>query len=576
MMPAGFNSKTILIAFVTLMYITGMWKLNTNLTSLYIDCDDLMVRPAKSTGLSDDEEVVLDTFKLHTSCSEDPNEARKYNSTVSEMAKLFQVKQGSWKLTHNSRSGALSLRFQIIECPQRYAASTFHVQARTSNTVFAGSVGHRYKVEEGCGYYNATVPIVPPEAQNSRIKSIRCHNSTIDSPSLIIEAFWTTEYRNYANRLEDMKKALLLYETKNENMTTDYIAELLGPDRLSYLRHNLDVLPSFPIGLELPDNILGSFTLKPEEMPNCSEVPIQDWLPVGIVNKYGPQGNHLLHFQSHKCNYRYLNRQELQYWFAGMRVKYMGDSHCENESKYVFQLTCPEANTTSIFYEDKYRCSMPSEDASQSRNSFAFAYRFYRGIIHETGGDHDGISTSMRQATKIVCTKFFGIGLYNATVVTTPSWIFVYETSEGLYDYLHSLKNSIEYCRRVYPEEMDKLILLIQSPIASDVTLPQLAKPVELNWRQYHNFRQEAFTQAMYSELGGLVDGIIPSFQWTLARNWMNNTFDGMHMEESYYEEPFHVQTMAIISAMRSKGWRVPIVSANDDQARWFDGIPLE
>jgi hypothetical protein len=575
-MSAGFNSKTIIVAFVTLLCITGLRQLNTNLTSLYIESDDLIARTTKSTGLSDDEEVVLDTFKLHTSCSEESNEAIKYNSTVSEMAKLFQVKQGSWELTRNLGSGAISLRFQIIECPQRYAASTFHIQARTSNTVFAGSVGHRYKVEEGCGYYNATVPIVPPEAENRHMKNIRCHNSTIIvSPSLIIEAFWTTEYRNYVNRLDDMKKAQILHEHK-DNMTTDDIAELLGPDRLTYLRHNLDVLPSFPIGLELPDNILGSLKLK--QMPNCSEVPMQDWLPVGIVNKYGPQDNYPPYFQSHKCNYRSLNRQELQYWFAGMRVKYMGDSHGQYESNYVFQLTCPEANTTSIFYQDKYSCSMPSEDSSQFRNSFVFAWRFYRGIIRVTGGDQDGgMSTSMRQATETACTKFFGVGLYNATVVTTPSWIFVYETSEGLHDYLHSLKNSIEYCRRMHPKEMDKLILLIQSPVASDVILSQLDQPLGLNpWRQNHNFRQEAFTQLMYTELGGLVDGIIPSFQWTLARNWMYNTVDGVHMQSSYYEEIFHVQTMAIISAMRSKGWRVPVMSENDDQARWFDGIPLE
>ncbi|KAL7514678.1 hypothetical protein ACHAXN_012580 [Cyclotella atomus] len=129
----------------------------------------------------------------------------------------------------------------------------------------------------------------------------------------------------------------------------------------------------------------------------------------------------------------------------------------------------------------------------------------------------------------------------------------------------------------MHPKEMDKLILLIQSPVASDVILSQLDQPLGLNpWRQNHNFRQEAFTQLMYTELGGLVDGIIPSFQWTLARNWMYNTVDGVHMQSSYYEEIFHVQTMAIISAMRSKGWRVPVMSENDDQARWFDGIPLE
>jgi hypothetical protein len=313
-------------------------------------------------------------------------------------------------------------------------------------------------------------------------------------------------------------------------------------------------------------------------MTTCSDVPIQEWLPVGVVNNNAHQDESLAYFQSHKCKYRSLNRQDLQYWFAGMRVKYLGDSHGQYESNYVFQLTCPEANTTSIFFDDKYSCSMPSEVESQSRNSFAFAWRFYRGIIRLTGGDQDGgMSSSMRQATETACTKFFGIGFYNATVITTPSWIFVYETTEGLNDYLHSLKNAIEYCRRKYPEEMDKLIVLVQSPVASDVMLPESTTPLGLNpWRQNHNFRQEAFTQAMYNELDGLVDGIIPVFQWTLARNWMHNTRDGVHLGGSYYEEIFHVQTMAIMSALRSKGWRLPVMSENDEQARWFDGIPLE
>jgi hypothetical protein len=568
--------KTIIIALITVLCITSLEQLKTILNALYPEHDDVIVSTARSDmGLSDDMATTIDNFTLHA-CFDKSGESIKYNPTVSEMAKLFQVKEGSWELTHKPGSSAMTLRFQIIECPQRYAASTFHVQARTNNTVFTGSVGHRYKVEEGCGYYNATVPILPSAVLSGRVNGIVCHNSTVDPPSLIIEAFWTSEYRNYVNRLEDMEKAQYLYEHKH-NMTMDDISELLGPARLHYLMHHLDILPSFPIGLELPDNLLDSLQLKPREnMTNCSDVPIKDWLPVGIVNNFASQDKSLPYFQSHKCKYRSLNRQELQYWFAGMRVKYMGDSHGQYENNYVFRLTCPEAKTTTNFFNDKYSCSMPSEVASQSRNSFAFAWKFYRGMLKATGGDRDaGLSSLMRQATETACAKFFGIGFYNATVITTPSWPFVYETTEGLYDYLHSLKNAIEYCRRKYPEEMDKLILLVQSPVASDVMLPE--DPLEIiKWRNNHNFLEEPFTEAMYSELDGLVDGIIPVFQWTLARNWMQNTVDGVHLQGPYYEEIFHVQTMAIMSAMRSKGWRVPVVSENDEQARWFDGIPLE
>lgn len=121
---------------------------------------------------------------------------------------------------------------------------------------------------------------------------------------------------------------------------------------------------------------------------------------------------------------------------------------------------------------------------------------------------------------------------------------------------------------------MNNLVLLVQSPIASDVLLPSL--DTTSGWRQNHNFRQEAFTRTMYEELEGLVDGIIPVFEWTLARNWMQNTRDGVHLRGSYHAEIFHVQTMAIISAMKSKGWQVPVMAEDDEQVRWFDGMPLE
>ena len=164
----------------------------------------------------------------------------------------------------------------------------------------------------------------------------------------------------------------------------------------------------------------------------------------------------------------------------------------------------------------------------------------------------------------------------NATIVTTPSWLFVYETSEGLYHNLHSLKNSIAMCREMYPDEMDDLILLIQSPTASDVIPVAAAKDATEGWRGNHNFREEAFTQSMYNELNGLIDGVIPTFEWTLAKNWMGGTSDGVHQSGEYYKEIFHVQTMAIISAMKSKGWQVPMMAEDDVRVRWFEGVPLE
>jgi hypothetical protein len=524
-------SKTTVIVILASLVSFQLGRLSSSNLNQFYSLDKIPIyAPFLDTFTHEDDYKDTPLFKLHTHCTTDDTSKDKYNTTTSEMGQLFQIKENSWELTRNkvatSADDAFTLQFQIIECPQRYAASTFHVQARTRQTVFAGSVGPRFKVQEGCGYYNATVPIVPTSGYhnaNDKSKSEGldvCGKNNSSSRALTypqkhafytIEAFWTSEYRNYANRLDDMKNAQKLYEGK-DNMTSQQIAQLLGQDRLNYLTHHLDVLPSFPIILELINRDDDAASKEDEEelpkqphhdmlsLPNCTDVPIADWLPVGIRNSANNDGEVLPYFQSHKCNYRALDRTQLNHWFAGMRVKYLADSHGQYESNYVFQLTCPEANNTSIFYQDKYSCSMESTNTVGTRkNTFAFAWRFYRGIMKLTGGDQDGLSTIMRQATMEACTKFFGIGLYNATVITTPSWVFVYKTSEGLYDYLHSLKNSIQLCRQIYTEEMNNLVLLVQSPIASDVLLSSLE--TTSGWRQHHNFRQEAFTRTMYEEL---------------------------------------------------------------------------
>jgi hypothetical protein len=358
-----------------------------------------------------------------------------------------------------------------------------------------------------------------------------------------------------------MRTSIKLYEEK-DTLTPEQITEIIGPDRVEYITHHLDILPSFPVVLELPN------VQMKEILPNCSDLAINDWLPVGVSTAESS----LPRFQSSRCNYRSMDRQDLQYWFAGTRVRYLADSHGHFESLYVQKLTCPEAEDEPSFYEDMYRCSMQVSP----KNVFAFANRYFLGVLKLEGGDHDGLSSTMRQVNNEVCLDFFGIGLYNATIITTSSWVFVYETSEGLYDYLQSLRNSIEFCREMYPEQMSNMVILVQTPLASDVILSRPSSEYSAEWRQNHNFRQEAFTHVMYKELGGLVDGIIPVFEWSLARNWMNHTRDGVHLHNEYYAELFHVQTMAIMSAMKSKGWQLPLMSVNDERTRWFHDVPLE
>ena len=535
------------------------------------------------TAQTTDDEISVD-FKVHSSCiDEDVIKSNKYNTTVSEMAKNFHVDENSYRVTKSNDIdvGAMKLHFQIMECPFRHEASTFHVQTRTGDSIFAGSVGHRYKVEEDCGYYKASVPI-PSFAPDSAVTERKCGNATVTSTFLpTIEAFWTSEYQSYAKRLDDMKIIQEIYKNK-ATLTPENITQMLGEDRLRQQKHHLDILPSFPVVIEFSEDVIRTFQPR-LALPNCTDVPLKDWLPAGVIQSPDDNDNNMWYFQSHKCNYRTFDRKDLQHLFAGMRVKYLGDSHGQFESKYVQSLICPEANNSDIFHGDKYACTMKSPDASQPLNSFSFGWRFYRGIewlasLHGKQGDMDGgLTTSMRHSKEIACSKFFGVGLWNATIITTPSWLFVYDTSEGVSDYVHSLRSSIEYCRRLYPKEMNDMIILVQTPTAGDIIPGTTADIDQGGWRENRHFIMQAFCQAIQNELDGLVDGIIPVSEFTLARNWIWHTqSDGVHLRGSYYSEIFHIQAMAVLSAMRSKGWQIPRMPENDENARWFVGISLD
>ncbi|EJK53552.1 hypothetical protein THAOC_26987 [Thalassiosira oceanica] len=155
----------------------------------------------------------------------------------------------------------------------------------------------------------------------------------------------------------------------------------------------------------------------------------------------------------------------------------------------------------------------------------------------------------------------------------TPTWLFAYEVDEGLYEYIRALRDVISLCRELHPDEMARMVILLQTPTAADVFL---RKDDSDEWRANHNFREEAWTRRLREELGGHVDGIIPVFEWTLASNWRGRTSDGVHTRENYYEEVFHLQVSAILSAMRfGKGWDPPLARGDDPGARWFAGVPL-
>lgn len=197
--------------------------------------------------------------------------------------------------------------------------------------------------------------------------------------------------------------------------------------------------------------------------------------------------------------------------------------------------------------------------------------------MKSAGGDWDGLSLDLRHVQEESCAKFLGLGLYNVTIITTPTWLFVYEIDEGLQDYVRSLGQLMRFCRRRYPTLMENHVVLIQNPTAVDI-FPNDTKYVSEEWRQNHNFREEAVTEAIYRELYDEVDGIIPAFELTLAKNWLHSTCDGVHLDRNAYIKLFHVQVSAIISAMKfRKGWSVPLISQDDiNRTHWFYDVPME
>ena len=453
-------------------------------------------------------------------------------------------------------------------------------------SIFTGTVGPRYKVKNGCGYYNASVPIIV--MGNSLDNGGSSNNITFQSQTscgggserngdtVVIECFWTSQYRHYHNRLQDVTLSEKIKANK-DNYTAQDIADLLGEDRLDYLAKHLDVIQGFPLVLELPLPLAAAAAavgeLSQTNLPNCSVVPISNWLPVGVSSQ-PPHNGTTWQFQSANCEYTTWTRDDLNYWLAGLRIKVFGDSHVQYENDEAFHFICPEAENTTQFYNDKYACPQ------QPNNTFSWGWRFYRAILP----DHDLLSKDLRDVRPKSCSSMLGVGLYNVTIITTPTWLFVYEIEESLNDYVQSLRDIIQLCHQLHPSEMKDIVLLVQSPTATDVPtatdfhdhLNAWQHPADL-WRGNHNFREESFTHKLYSKLGDIVDGIIPVFELTLARNWKFRTKDGVHQSGTYYSDIIHLQSSAIISAMKhSKGWKVPLMPMDDDRTHWFYGVKME
>ncbi|KAL3912794.1 MAG: hypothetical protein SGARI_000973 [Bacillariaceae sp.] len=91
-----------------------------------------------------------------------------------------------------------------------------------------GKVGKRTKVKEGCGYYQATVPVMLP---------------SLLSNSTQINLHWVSDQAGNPNRLSDTDANLKLFGAKGSKEELEKLfADLVHPDRIVYISTFLDHL----------------------------------------------------------------------------------------------------------------------------------------------------------------------------------------------------------------------------------------------------------------------------------------------------------------------------------------------
>ena len=440
------------------------------------------------------------------------------------------------------------VEFQILECPPTYSASSFQLQASTSQSRIMGYVGDRYAVKDGCGIYNASVAVMDGSSKND----------------VSVDLFWTSDHLHYSNRMEDIEDATHI---KTLGLRKENVTALLSPERMGYLRHHLERIPLFPVRFHVEQNH------SIPTLPDCATIPIRDWTPVGVFNE-DQNGTTLKEdsakpwpFRSSKCTFPKRNLTELSLKLAGLRIKFLGDSHGGYLMEEWRALMCPEMKSDAYFNLD-YECPYRNNTFHVAHRFFRAVYTFKNGTIE---GDMDGLSVNWRKGDTKSCRELLGLGLYNATILPIPTWPFVYETQEGLDSLLVAIRSMVENCRTRYPDLFEKHILLLQSTTAIDsIDLVDPDDP-DRSWRGIHNYRIQVFTKTLESELGDLVDGIIPVFELTYARSVSVPTTDGKHLPKSSYAELINVQATAVMSAMKARGMKL-----TSGDLRWFVGQDLE
>ena len=253
-----------------------------------------------------------------------------------------------------------TLEFQIHECPPKYSASAFQLRASTSQSRVMGHVGERYRVRDECGIYNASVSVMDYDYGRNG--------------AVTVELFWTSDFRHYSNHKKDIIDA---HSIKQDVLPEEEIKALFTDERLAYLQRHLDRLPNFPIQLQMQVSRT-TFNNNPLLLPDCGTVPLDDWSPVGVFDGPVNDTSHLAPpeeaprwpFRSAKCQFHSRTLSQYNELLAGLRIKYLGDSHMGEINFESMGVMCPEMEDAAYF-DRQYDCEFRN-------NTFNFAYRFFR------------------------------------------------------------------------------------------------------------------------------------------------------------------------------------------------------
>jgi hypothetical protein len=217
-----------------------------------------------------------------------------------------------------------------------------------------------------------------------------------------------------------------------------------------------------------------------------------------------------------QCYFPDYTAARLNHNFRCIKFRLLCDSHGMNSQRLWVELLCPNM-TTGIDLRNEY-----NDDYPDPQNDMMISWKLYRAIFKNVqfNSDFNGICKNARLGKDISCVQFLGLGENNVAIIGLPTWLFVYETNEGMDKFLTSLESLLSECRVLHPDLFESHIFLLQTPMASDSGFNPKSGTGTSGWRGIQNYRVEAFSDEAVRRLAPNVDGVLPVFDLSLS--WLD------------------------------------------------------